>query len=291
MAAIRTAFIGLGTMGYPMAGHLVEAGHTVTVFNRTRGKAEAWAADHGGTIAETPAVAAKNAAFVFTCVGNDEDLRSVTYGDDGVLAGMTENAVLVDHSTVSATVARELNAAARERGAHFLDAPISGGQSGAEQGVLTVMAGGEKAVFDRAKPVIAAFARAVTLMGPVGSGQLTKMVNQIAVVGVIQGLAEAIHFARRAGLDVALVFDVLAKGAAQSWQMENRALTMAEGQFDFGFAVDWMHKDLGIVLAEAGANGARLPVTELVEKFYALIQTRGDGRMDSSSLITLLEDR
>jgi len=284
----KVAFIGLGTMGYPMAGHLAKAGHAVTVYNRSAAKAERWAAEFGGATAATPRAAAKGAQAVFTCVGNDDDLRSVALGGEGLLAGMAKGAIFADHSTVSAAAAREMDAAARERGVHFLDAPISGGQAGAERGVLTIMVGGEAAAFARAEPVMRAYGRAVTLMGPAGSGQLTKMVNQIAVVGVVQGLAEAVHFAQAAGLDVARVIDVISKGAAQSWQMENRALTMAKGEFEFGFAVDWMRKDLGIVVDEARSNGARLPVTAMIEQFYALLQAKGAGRRDSSSLIQLL---
>jgi len=288
----KVAFIGLGNMGYPMAGHLAKAGHRVTVYNRTAAKAERWAAEHGGGAAGTPRAAAEGAAFVFTCVGNDDDLRGVALGEAGVLAGLGEGAVYADHSTVSAGIARELDAAVgQRRGAAFLDAPVSGGQAGAENGVLTIMVGGDQAAFAKAEPVMRAYGRAVTLMGPAGAGQLTKMVNQIAVVGVIQGLAEAVHFAKAAGLDVERVFGVLSKGAAQSWQMENRALTMARDEFDFGFAVDWMRKDLGIVVDEARRNGARLPVTAMIEQFYALLQARGGGRWDSSSLIRLLADR
>ena len=284
----KTAFIGLGTMGYPMAGHLARSGHQVTVYNRTAAKAGRWAAEFGGTAAATPRAAAEGADFVFACVGNDDDLRSVALGGDGVLAGLARGAVFADHSTVSAAAAREMDAAARAVGVSFLDAPVSGGQAGAERGVLTIMVGGEAAAFERAEPVMRAYGRAVTLMGPAGAGQLTKMVNQIAVVGVVQGLAEAVHFAQAAGLDVARVIDVISKGAAQSWQMENRALTMAKGEFDFGFAVDWMRKDLGIVIDEARSNGARLPVTAMIEQFYALFQAKGCGRGDSSSLIRLL---
>ena len=284
----KTAFIGLGVMGYPMAGHLAAGGHEVTVYNRTRSKASAWVDAHGGAFAETPALAAAGREFVFMCVGNDDDVRSVVYGDDGALAGMGEGAVLVDHTTDSADLARELDAAARERGAGFVDAPVSGGQAGAENGVLTVMCGGQRGVFDRAAPVMEAYARAVTLMGPAGAGQLTKMVNQICIAGLVQGLSEAMNFAARAGLDCDLVTDVISKGAAGSWQMENRARTMARGEFEFGFAVDWMRKDLAIALAEAGRNGARLPTTALIDKFYAHVQARGGGRWDTSSLIHLL---
>ncbi|MDX9860797.1 MAG: NAD(P)-dependent oxidoreductase [Rhodospirillales bacterium] len=290
-ANTKVAFIGLGNMGYPMAGHLAKAGYRVTVYNRTAAKAKRWAAEFGGDAAETPKAAATDAEFVFTCVGNDDDLRSVALGESGVLVGLGEGALYADHSTVSADVARELDAAARtRRGVAFLDAPVSGGQAGAENGVLTIMVGGDEAAFSRAEPVMRVYGRAVTLMGPVGAGQLTKMVNQIAVVGVVQGLAEAVHFAKAAGLDVGRVVDVISKGAAQSWQMENRAMTMAKGEFDFGFAVDWMRKDLGIVIDEARRNGATLPVTAVIEQFYARLQAQGGGRWDSSSLIKLLAE-
>jgi 3-hydroxyisobutyrate dehydrogenase-like beta-hydroxyacid dehydrogenase len=285
----RAAFIGLGNMGYPMAGHLAKAGYRVTVYNRTAAKAKRWVEEYGGDTAATPKAAASGAQFVFTCVGNDDDLRGVALGEAGVLAGLGEGAVYADHSTVSADVARELDAAARARqGVAFLDAPISGGQAGAEKGTLTIMVGGDEAAFAKAEPVMRCYGRAVTLMGPAGAGQLTKMVNQIAVVGVIQGLAEAVHFAKTAGLDVGRVIDVISKGAAQSWQMENRALTMAKGEFDFGFAVDWMRKDLGIVIDEARGNGASLPTTAMIEQFYARLQAQGGGRWDSSALIKLL---
>ncbi|MBC8159261.1 MAG: NAD(P)-dependent oxidoreductase [Alphaproteobacteria bacterium] len=284
------AFIGLGNMGYPMAGHLAKAGHEVTVFNRTAAKAQSWAAEYGGKTAPSPAEAARGAEFVFTCVGNDDDLRSVAYGDTGVLAGLAAGAVWVDHSTVSAAAAREMDEAASKASAHFLDAPVSGGQIGAEKGVLTAMAGGDDGVFERARPLMECFAHAVTLMGPAGAGQLTKMVNQICIAGVLQGLSEAVHFAQCADLDIPLVLEVLSKGSAQSWQMDNRALTMSRGEFDFGFAVDWMRKDLGIVTGEARNNGARIPTTAMIEQFYALIQARGGGRKDFTSLITLLSD-
>lgn len=291
-AKAKVAFIGLGNMGYPMAGHLARAGYRVTVYNRTAAKAERWAVEFGGDAAETPKAAATDAEFVFTCVGNDDDLRSVALGEKGVLAGLGEGTVYADHSTVSADVAREIDTAAQaRRGVAFLDAPVSGGQAGAENGVLTIMVGGDEAAFARAEPVMRVYGRAVTLMGAAGAGQLTKMVNQIAVVGVIQGLAEAVHFAQAAGLDVGRVIDVISKGAAQSWQMENRAITMAKGEFDFGFAVDWMRKDLGIVVDEARRNGASLPVTAVIEQFYARLQAQGGGRWDSSSLIKLLADR
>ena len=286
-----TAFIGLGTMGYPMAGHLAKAGHKVTVFNRTDARAEAWCGDHGGERAGTPAEAASGADVVFICVGNDEDVRAVALGDEGALVGMAAGAVLVDHSTVSAHLARELADAALARNVGFLDAPVSGGQAGAENGALTIMVGGEEAVFERAAPVMDAYANAVTLMGPVGSGQLTKMVNQITVAGLIEALAEGLAFAVNAGLDAKKVADVISKGAAASWQMENRAGTMLDGEFDFGFAVDWMLKDLDICLEEARRNGSELPVTELVNRFYKEIQKAGGGRRDTSSLIGRLPRR
>ena len=282
------AYVGLGVMGGPMARHLAAAGHSVTVYNRTAAKADAWVAANGGTSAATPRDAAAGAEFVMMCVGNDDDLRSVVFGDDGVLAGMAAGAVLVDHTTASADVAREIGAACAERGIGFVDAPVSGGQAGAENGVLTVMCGGAAEDFDRAAPVIAAYARSCRLLGPVGSGQLTKMVNQICIAGLVQGLAEGINFAQKAGLDVEAVVDVISKGAAGSWQMENRAPTMAQGKFDFGFAVEWMRKDLGICLAEANRNGARLPVAALVDQFYAQVIGRGGRRWDTSSLIHLL---
>ena len=282
------AFIGLGVMGYPMAGYLAKAGHSVTVYNRTAAKAEQWTAGFRGRHAPTPAEAARGADFVFVCVGNDDDLRSVTVTETGVLAGMESGAVLVDHTTASAEVARELGRLSAEKGIGFVDAPVSGGQAGAENGVLTVMCGGAQADFDKAAPVIDAFSRSCLLMGPVGSGQLTKMVNQICIAGLVQGLSEAMNFGQRAGLDMDKVIAVISKGAAQSWQMENRAETMCEGKFDFGFAVDWMRKDLNIVLNEAARNGARLPVTALVDQFYAQIQARGGGRWDTSSLMDLL---
>ena len=284
----KTAFIGLGVMGYPMAGHLAAKGHDVVVYNRTPSKAEAWMAEHRGAKADTPAEAARGRDFVFVCVGNDDDVRGVAYGPEGALAGMTDGAVLVDHTTDSAGLARELFAAAADKGLGFLDAPVSGGQAGAENGVLTVMCGGERDTFDSAAPVIGAYARATTLMGGAGAGQLTKMVNQICIAGLVQGLSEGMNFAARAGLDADLVTDTISKGAAGSWQMENRARTMARGEFDFGFAVDWMRKDLAIALAEAERNGARLPATALIDQFYAQVQARGGGRWDTSSLIHLL---
>ncbi|MEZ5243688.1 MAG: NAD(P)-dependent oxidoreductase [Acidimicrobiales bacterium] len=287
---MRCAFIGLGVMGFPMAGHLAAAGHDVTVYNRTSAKAEQWVATHGGAAAPTPAAAAQGCEFVFLCVGDDPDVRAVTTGPGGVLETMAAGSVLVDHTTASADVARDVHAAAAEQGVGFLDAPISGGQAGAENGVLTVMCGGDEADFDRAAPVIDAYARACTLLGPSGSGQLCKMVNQIAIAGLVQGLAEGIDFAVRAGLDVGTVVETISRGAAGSWQMENRATTMAAGEFDFGFALDWMRKDLGICLAEADRIGASLPVTALVDQFYARLQRQGHGRWDSSSLISLLQD-
>ena len=286
----KVAFIGLGVMGYPMAGHLKKrGGHDVTVYNRSPARAQKWTAEHGGTSAPTPKAAATGADFVFTCVGNDDDLRSVVLGEAGALAGMKPAAVLIDNTTASATVARELAAAATAQGVDFLDAPVSGGQAGAENGQLTVMVGGDDAVYARAKPVIDAYAKMVGLMGPTGAGQLTKMVNQICIAGLVQGLSEGIHFARRAGLDVEQVIGVISKGAAQSWQMENRYKTMNAGKFDFGFAVDWMRKDLDITLTEARANGAKLPVTALVDQFYAEVQAMGGKRWDTSSLIARLE--
>lgn len=285
----KVAFIGLGVMGAPMARHLAKAGHEVTVYNRTRAKAEAWVASHGGRAAATPAAAAAGAEFVFSCVGDDPDLRAIALGPDGAFGAMANGAIHVDHTTASAQVARELAAEAGKRGLHFLDAPVSGGQSGAENGVLTVMVGGDPGAFERARPVISHFARAVTLIGPSGAGQLAKMVNQICVVGVVEGLAEAIDFGLRAGLDMKRVLDTISKGAAQSWQMENRWRTMAEGRFDFGFAIDWMRKDLAICLSEARRNGASLPVTALVDQFYAELQGMGGNRWDSSGLIARLE--
>ena len=286
---MKVAFLGLGVMGFPMAGHLVKAGHEVTVYNRTAAKAEQWVTKHGCQARPTPAAAAAGAEIVFACVGNDDDLRQVTVGPDGAFQGMGAASLFVDHTTASADVARELAAAAKTKGFGFLDAPVSGGQAGAENGKLTVMVGGEAADFDRAKPVIDAYARSCALLGPVGSGQLTKMVNQICIAGLVQALSEGVGFAQKAGLDVAKVVEVISKGAAQSWQMENRAHTMAEGKFDFGFAVDWMRKDLGICLEEAARNGARLPVTALVDQFYAQVQARGGKRWDTSSLVDLLQ--
>ncbi|MDW9358040.1 NAD(P)-dependent oxidoreductase [Sinorhizobium meliloti] len=286
----KVAFIGLGVMGYPMAGHLkARGGHDVTVYNRTAVKAEQWAAAFGGRTAATPAEAAKDQDFVFACVGNDDDLRSVTTGENGAFETMAPGSVFIDNTTASAAVARELYAAAAAKGAHFIDAPVSGGQAGAENGVLTVMCGGDAGAFDKAKPVIEAYARMVGLMGPAGAGQLTKMINQICIAGLVQGLAEGIHFGKKAGLDIEKVIEVISKGAAGSWQMENRHKTMNEGKYDFGFAVDWMRKDLDIVLAEARHNGAKLPVTALVDQFYGDIQALGGNRWDTSSLLARLE--
>lgn len=286
----RAAFIGLGVMGFPMAGHLKHrGGHEVVVYNRTAQKAADWVARHGGASAPSPAAAARDADFVFTCVGNDDDLRAVTLGTDGALAGMKAGAVLIDHTTASAEVARELAAAAAAKGIGFLDAPVSGGQAGAENGQLTIMVGGEADAFDRTRPVMEAYARMIGLMGPAGAGQLTKMVNQICLAGLVEALAEGIHFARAAGLDVEKTIGVISKGAAQSWQMENRWRTMAEGRFDFGFAIDWGRKDLDICLSEARRNGASLPVTALVDQFYAELQAMGGNRWDTSSLIARLE--
>jgi 3-hydroxyisobutyrate dehydrogenase len=287
--ARRVAFLGLGVMGYPMAGHLARAGHSVTVYNRTAAKSQAWVAEYGGQAANTPREAAAGAEFVFACVGNDDDLRSVVLGADGALAGMAEGAVFVDHTTASAEVARELHGAARTLGLHFVDAPVSGGQAGAVNGLLTVMCGGDAAPFAAAQPVAMAFSRAVTLVGAPGAGQLAKMVNQICIGGLVQALSEGIAFGQKAGLDMKQVLDVIGKGAAQSWQMDNRGKTMVDDQFNFGFAVDWMRKDLGLVLDEARRNGARVPVTALVDQFYADVQGLGGGRWDTSSLVRRLK--
>ena len=287
--AQKVAFLGLGVMGYPMAGHLARAGHQVTVYNRSAAKAQAWRAEcPGNASAPTPREAAAGADIVFACVGNDDDLRSVVLGADGALAGMKPGAVFVDHTTASASVARELNSEAQKRGLHFIDAPVSGGQAGAVNGALTVMCGGDAAIFDQVKPVAMAFSRAFTLIGDSGAGQLAKMVNQICIAGLVQGLSEAIAFGQHAGLDMKLVLDVIGKGAAQSWQLDNRGKTMVDDQFNFGFAVDWMRKDLGLVLDEAKRNGARLPVTALVDQFYADVQQMEGGRWDTSSLIKRL---
>ena len=284
----KLAFLGLGVMGLPMAGHLARAGHRVTVFNRTAAKSQAWVAEYGGKSAATPREAAAGATIVFACVGNDDDLRSVVLGDEGAFAGMGREAVFVDHTTASAAVARELHAAARARGLHFIDAPVSGGQAGAVNGALTVMCGGDQAPFNAMQPVAMAMAKAVTRIGDSGAGQLAKMVNQVCIAGLVQGLAEGIAFGQKAGLDMKLVLEVIGKGAAQSWQMDNRGTTMADDQFDFGFAVDWMRKDLGLVLDEARGNGAKLPVTALVDQFYADVQAMGGRRWDTSSLIRRL---
>ena len=284
----KVAFIGLGVMGYPMAGHLKSKGYEVTVYNRTGAKAGEWVGKHGGKSAPTPAAAAKDADFVMLMVGNDNDVFEVAMGKDGALSGMKKGAVLIDHTTASADAARKVAAAAKEKGVEFIDAPVSGGQAGAENGKLTVMCGGEKAAFDRAKPVMDSYGRAVTLLGPAGSGQLTKMVNQICIAGLVQALSEGIAFAEHAKLDPLLVLDVISKGAAQSWQMENRGKTMTERKFDFGFAVDWMRKDLGICLEEAKRNGAKLPVTQVVAGYYDEVSKSGGKRWDTSSLITRL---
>ena len=285
----KVAFLGLGVMGYPMAGHLALAGHQVTVYNRSADKARAWVAEFKGASAATPRQAAMGAGIVFCCVGNDADLRAVALGADGALAGMQTGAVMVDHTTASADVARELHGAAKNLGLHFVDAPVSGGQAGAQNGALTVMCGGDVGAFDLVKPAGMAFSKAFTLMGESGAGQLTKMVNQICIAGLLQGLSEAVAFGQKAGLDVNQVLDVIGKGAAQSWQLDNRGKTMVAEQFEFGFAVDWMRKDLGLVLDEAKRNGARLPVTALVDQFYADVQAMGGQRWDTSSLIRRLK--
>ena len=286
---MKLAFLGLGVMGYPMAGHLKKNGHDVTVYNRTVAKAKSWAGEYGGSVKETPAEAAAGTDIVLMCVGNDDDVRDVANGPKGAFAGMKKGTILVDHTTASAEVAREMHAAAKSKGLQFLDAPVSGGQAGAQNGKLTVMVGGDLEPFKIAEPVMAHYGRAVTLMGPVGSGQLTKMVNQICIAGLVQALSEGLNFATRAGLDGKKVIDVISKGAAQSWQMENRGTTMLEGKFEFGFAVNWMRKDLGICFAEARRNGASLPVSALVDQFYARVQERGGGRWDTSALIHLLQ--
>ena len=285
----KVAFIGLGVMGYPMAGHIARGGHDLTVYNRTASRADQWVAEFGGLSASTPKTAADGCDFVFTCVGNDDDLRSVTLGEDGAFHSMSGGSVFIDNTTASAEIARELSVFADKRGFGFLDAPVSGGQAGAENGVLTVMVGGKQSDFDKARPIIDCYARMVGLMGPAGSGQLTKMVNQICVAGVVQGLAEGIHFAKNAGLDVETVVDVISKGAAQSWQMENRYVTMNTDDYDHGFAVDWMRKDLAICLGEARTNGAHLPLAALVDQFYSEVQKMGGGRWDTSSLLKRLE--
>lgn len=285
----KVAFIGLGVMGYPMAGHLMKAGHTVTVWNRSADKADKWVAQHKGQKAATPKEAATGAELVMACVGNDDDLRSVTYGDSGILAGLAKGAIFVDHTTASADVAREIGEKAKANGQDFLDAPVSGGQAGAENGQLTIMCGGDAATYEKVKPVIQAYAKMQNLMGPTGSGQLTKMMNQICIAGLVQGLAEALAFGRASGLDLTKAVEVISKGAAGSWQMDNRHKTMIEGKFDYGFAVDWMRKDLSICLAEARRNGASLPVAALVDQFYAEVQQMGGNRWDTSSLIARLE--
>lgn len=286
----KVAFLGLGVMGYPMAAHLKnKGGHDVTVYNRTAARAGKWVAEHGGKSAPTPAEAAKDQDFVFACVGNDDDLRAVTFGEEGAFRSMKKGSVFIDNTTASAEIARELAAESEKRGFGFLDAPVSGGQAGAENGVLTVMVGGDRATFDKARPVIEAYARMVGLMGPAGAGQLTKMINQICIAGLVQGLAEGIHFGKKAGLDIDKVVEVISKGAAGSWQMENRHKTMNAGKYDYGFAVDWMRKDLGICLSEADRNGARLPVTALVDQFYKDVQEMGGRRWDTSSLLARLE--
>ncbi len=285
----KVCFIGLGVMGSPMAGHLSNAGYDVTVYNRTAEKAENWKQTYKGSSASTPADAARDADFIFACVGNDDDLREVTIGPGGAFESVKAGAVFVDNTTTSAIVAREMSAIAEEKGFSFLDAPVSGGQAGAENGKLTVMIGGNEAAFEKAVPVIESFAASVRLLGPSGFGQLTKMVNQVCIAGLVQALSEGIHFAKRAGLDVEKVMDVISKGAAQSWQMENRFATMMNNEFEFGFAVDWMRKDLGIAMKEAGKNGAMLPITEIVDGYYAEIQEMGGNRWDTSSLIALLE--
>ena len=286
----HVAFVGLGVMGYPMAGHLANAGHSVAVFHRTAARAEQWAGDYTGRVADTPAAAAKGAELVFACVGADDDLREILHGEDGALAGMSDGAIFIDHTTDSAVVAREADEAARGQGLGFLDAPVSGGQAGAENGTLTVMVGGTEESFAAAEPVMQCYSKNVTHMGAAGNGQLTKMVNQLCIAGVVQGLAEGINFAQRAGLDGERVLDVISKGAAQSWQMENRGSTMLKGEFEFGFAADWMRKDLGLCFEEAKKNGALLPMAMLVDQFYAHVQQRGGGRWDTSSLIHLLQN-
>lgn len=285
----RVAFIGLGTIGFPMAGHLKAAGHEVTVFNRTKAKAERWAELFHGSIAETPREAAEHASFVFLCVGNDDDVRSVVYGEEGVLAGMTPGSVLVDHTTTSAVLAREIAEKCSEKGVSFVDAPVTGGESGAQQGTLSVLCGGDELTVNLIRPIVSAYASSITRIGPVGHGQLAKMVNQICIAGCVQGLAEALAFGQRSGINMEKVLAAIGSGAASSWQMNNRGMTMLEGKFDFGFAVDWMRKDLGIVLDEASRNGASLPITAKVDEFYSKVQEIGGGRLDTSSLILLLK--
>ena len=286
---MKIGFVGLGVMGFPMAGHLKQSGHEVTVYNRTAARADAWVQQYGGRSASTPKAAAEGADIVFSCVGNDDDVRSVLLGQDGVFAGLASSAIVVDHTTASATLARELETQAQERGLGFLDAPVSGGQAGAENGALTVMVGGDAAVFERARPVLDCYARCVRLLGPAGSGQLAKMVNQICIAGVVQGLAEAFTFSRKVGLDTAAVVEVISQGAAQSWQMENRYQTMLAGEYEHGFAVDWMRKDLAMVLEEAETMGLELPVTNLVDQFYADVQDMGGSRWDTSSLFARMQ--
>lgn len=286
---MKLSFLGLGVMGYPMAGYLARSGHDVTVFNRTTRKADAWQAEYGGAAAATPAEAASGADIVFSCVGNDDDVREVLSGESGALASLQQGSSIVDHTTASAKLARELHGICAERGVGFLDAPLSGGQAGAESGQLTIMVGGDADVFERIEPVMECYAKAITLIGPAGSGQLAKMVNQVCIAGIVQGLAEALHFAKRAGLDVEKVIAAISRGAAQSWQMENRWQTMINDEFDFGFAVDWMRKDLGIALDEAEENGAVLELTRLVDRYYAEVQAMGGQRWDTSSLIARLE--
>ena len=286
---MRTAFIGLGVMGYPMAGYLAKSGHDTTVFNRTAAKALSWVEEYGGQSAATPMEAAREADIVFCCVGNDDDVRKVILGEEGVLAGIGDGGIIVDHTTASATIAREIHTKARDKGVGFLDAPVSGGQAGAENGQLTIMVGGDTDVFERARPVMDCYARAVTLIGPVGAGQLAKMVNQICIAGIVQGLAEGLHFAECVGLDPAVVIESISKGAAQSWQMDNRWETMVAGEFEFGFAVDWMRKDLALTLDEAQRNGARLEMTEIIDRYYSEVQAMGGSRWDTSSLIARLD--
>jgi 3-hydroxyisobutyrate dehydrogenase-like beta-hydroxyacid dehydrogenase len=288
---VKAAFIGLGVMGYPMAGYMAAKGHEVSVYNRSGEKAVAWAKQHGGTAKATPREAAMGADVVMLCVGNDDDVRSVAYGETGIIAGMKDGAIMVDHTTASAELARELNDHCKKRGLGFVDAPVSGGQAGAENGALTIMCGGDAKDFSIAEPIMQCYGRAVTLMGPAGAGQLTKMVNQICIAGLLQGLSEAVNFAVKAGLDTDKVVDVISKGAAQSWQMENRWKTMVKGEFDFGFAVDWMRKDLAICIEEAKSNGAPLPVTAMVDQFYRMVQQKGGKRYDTSSLIVNLTDK
>ena len=286
----KVSFIGLGVMGFPMARHLQESGYSTIVYNRTESKAEDWVNQYGGSMAPTPAAAAKGSEIVFMCVGNDEDVRSVVFGDTGVLAGMSSGSVLVDHTTASATVAKEISEAANKQGVGFIDAPVSGGQAGAENGQLTVMCGGEEHIFENVEPVISSYAKAVNLIGPVGSGQTTKMVNQICIAGLVQGLSEGLDFGRRAGLDMEKVLAAISQGASGSWQMSNRSETMLQREFDHGFALDWMRKDLNIVFKEAERIGAKLPITEIVDEYYAELQNQGHGRWDTSSLIELLQD-